>query len=242
MKNYIEKLEKENLILISENKLKSEFIANISHEIKTPLNSMIGFSSVLAKNKQNNLDNKQLKYLNVINSNSIKLLNILENVIDLNKIDLASNTLNPISIDLDVIIKKLIILIQSQINEKAMKIDYINNCKNTNHTIDVDKFNLILLHIISNAIKYSKISTGIITITINETDNNYEIIISDNGCGIDKDIETIFNSKYEYKGLGTGLSIIKYTISFLNGNIIANKNNPEGTNFTIMLNKEISFE
>jgi signal transduction histidine kinase len=132
---------------------------------------------------------------------------------------------------------------QNQLNEKAMKLNYTNTCKNTMHSTDIDKFNLILIHIISNAIKYSKISIGTININLYEDLNYYKIDIIDNGCGVDEDIITLFNDASKYKGLGVGLSVIKNAIKLLNGNItIKNNDNKEGTTFIISLKKELNFE
>jgi len=231
----IEELEKKNLELQSQNQLQSEFIANISHELKTPLNSMIGFSSVLSKNKQNNLEEKQLKYISLINSNSKKLLKILENVIELNKINLSKETLHPKDINLEELIKETISNMQNQIDEKAMNVNFENNCSNTNYTIDTDKLNLVILHIISNAIKFSDMSTGIINISINEDNDNFILTISNNGSKIDDEIVNIFNDKEKYKELGVGLSVVKNTLNTIQASAIVE--NTHGTSFSIYLKK-----
>jgi len=240
MKDYIEKinkLEKLNQELLSENKIKSEFIVNISHEIKTPLNSIIGFSSILKRNKNDNLEDKQLKYLNSINSNGIKLLTILENIIELNKIELQKEELHIKNINLDELMKDILALLQTQIDEKAMKLDYINKSINPIHSTDSDKVKLIIIHIISNAIKFSPMSTGEIDIILDENDDFFEISISNNGEEIDNSIKEIFNTKGKFENLGLGLSIIKNTINILNGyiNIISKNTN---TTFIINLRKE----
>jgi len=233
----IEELEKQNAFLISENNLKSEFIANVSHEIKTPLNSIIGFSSILGKNKNNNLEEKQLKYLNSINTNGLKLLNILENIIILNKIELNKEQLNLSTKNIHEFIQDIIKLLKIQVDEKAMKINFINRSNISTYTTDYDKLSLIIIHIISNAIKFSQISIGVIDIYLDEDDNNIIIDIKNNGTIIEDEIKELFNNKDNYKDLGLGLSVIKYTIKALNGSIqISTRDN--NTNFIICLQKE----
>jgi signal transduction histidine kinase len=233
----IEELEKQNAFLLSENSLKSEFIANVSHEIKTPLNSIIGFSSILGKNKNNNLEEKQLKYLNSINTNGLKLLNILENIIILNKIELNKEKLNISTKNLDEFIQDIIKLLKVQVDEKAMKINFLNSSNISTYSTDYDKLSLIIIHIISNAIKFSTISTGIIDLSLHENENNIIINIKNNGTIIEDEIKDLFNDKNNYKNLGLGLSVIKYTIKALNGSIQI-ETNDNGTSFIILLQKE----
>ena len=237
----IEKLKKENLELKSENRLKSEFITNISHELKTPLNSVIGFSSILSKNKKNNLDDKQLKYVNTINSNGVKLLKILEYVINLNKIELAKSELHIKTFDLNYIIKEVIELLSTQVDEKAMQLNYSCLCENLNCSSDISKLQFILIHLITNAIKHSKMSVGIIDIALECDDEYFKISIKDNANGISEDIKDIFNNydkksnEKQYESLGLGLSVAKNTIQLLQGYIELKSKIDFGSTFIINL-------
>ncbi len=251
LSNTTKRLKDSHLELIQANRLKSEFMANVSHELRTPLNSIIGFSSLLMKNKQENLKPKQLKYLNSINTNGINLLDMLSEVIELSKIEVGKIKLNIAPVNIIAILNEMVKLFKTQANEKAIKLDFINYIDKEIlvYSTDDQRIKQILVHLVNNALKFTKQSVGVVNISLDEDDEYYIIRVEDNGIGIDeKDFNTIFKSfnqiqtgdDKEYMGLGIGLAVSKSIIEHLDGSIKLESKKGEGSTFSIYLPKKVN--
>ncbi len=226
----IRSLKTSNLELLGINKLKSEFIANISHELKTPLNSIIGFSSLLSKNKTDNLDIKQLKYINSINSNGLKLLDIITQTVELSKIESGKMDLNINPVSLADITNTIIRILQIQANEKAIKLEFVNDTNDINLICNTDevKIKQVLLSLITNSIKSLPRSSGIINVKIDHNNKYFILTIKDNRQYIKKD------NKYINLDLKISRSIIKH----LDGYVDLKSSKNKGNIFTIYLPKK----
>ncbi len=246
-------LKQAELELIQANRMKSEFMANVSHELRTPLNSIIGFSSLLSKNKKENLDTKQLKYLDSINNNGIKLLQMLSEVIELSKIEVGKLDFILAPTNLYVIVSSIVQLLQTQANEKAIELKFTNTIDKdvVVYSTDEQKLKQVMVHLINNAIKFTPQSSGVIDIQLKQNNQYYIINIKDNGIGIDEeDFQRIFQSfaqvqvgdDKEYMGLGLGLTISKTIIEHLGGYIDLQSIKDEGSVFSIYLPKKVENE
>ncbi len=242
-------LKQAELELIQANRMKSEFMANVSHELRTPLNSIIGFSSLLAKNKKENLDAKQLKYLDSINNNGVKLLQMLSEVIELSKIEVGKLDFIIAPTNLFAVVSSTVQLLQTHAGEKAIELKFVNKI-NKNiivYNTDEQKLKQVIVHLISNALKFTPQSSGVINIQLNQNDKYFIIIVKDNGIGIDQEnFKKIFKSfaqvqvgdDKEYMGLGLGLTISKTIIETLDGYIDLQSIKDEGSVFSIYLPKK----
>lgn len=188
LKQKIKLLENSHLELKESNKQKSDFIVNISHELKTPLNSIIGFSSLLLKNKDENINDKQLKFLQSINSNGKKLSEQLTDLIELSKIEVGKLTLHRSKIDVILMINNTIQLLQSQVNEKACNITFINELDKEElfYTTDEHKIQQLFIYIITHILQSSIISKGKISISLTQDKQNFIISLCDKGIEINK--------------------------------------------------------
>lgn len=231
----------------SANRSKSEFLANMSHEIRTPLNAVIGFSEVLS----DLVDNKQQKsYLDSIKTAGESLLLLINDILDLSKIEAGQLEIKNSQIDTRSIFKKIEQIFLKEIMDKNLKI-IVEIDQKLPETLYLDQTRLrqILLNLVGNAVKFTEKGTIKLSaepIKYTEITNKIDLNISvkDTGIGIHKkDLKKIFESfeqqsgqdSDKYGGTGLGLSITKRLIELMNGQIDVISIKDQGTTFTITL-------
>lgn len=211
---------------------KSKFISHISHELRTPLNSILGFSDLIGL--AGTLNNKQREYLNDIKVSSLHLLEMINEILDMSKIEAGAITLNLKEFEIEQVIDETINILHPLLKQKLTK-----NIKNFKIKADYQKIQQILFNLLSNAIKFTP-ENGEITITTNLTDKTI-ITIQDTGIGIaPENQEKIFN-KFEQvdatikNSTGLGLSITKELVKLHNGTISVESSLNKGAKFVIAL-------
>ncbi len=227
-----EKLSEQNKKLIETDKIRTEFLANISHELRTPLNSIIGFSSALKDNVAGELNEKQKIYTNKILSSAIHLTGLINDILDMTKLESNALKLNPVLNYPNEIIKEVLNVIEPLKWEKEIQIETVFKL-NEKIMIDGQKFRQIICNIIGNAIKFSHKGGKIIIKTDKIKDkktglNKAVIKIKDFGTGIDKknhkkifekfvQLDNIYTKTYSSTGLG--LTITKELVKLHKGEI-----------------------
>jgi signal transduction histidine kinase len=238
--NELLKTQKDDLI--TANKIKDDFLANMSHELKTPLNSINVISSVMKKNSQNNLNEKQIKNLNIINQCGNELLFLVNDVLDLSKLEKAEIKLNKKVIDINDYFKKIYTTILPQAKQKNLQFKLNLNLTITTFDTDEQRLNQIINNLLSNAIKFT--SKGTVTLDISNDYNQLIIIVQDTGIGIPKEkANHIFDrfkqvdtsTSRKYGGTGLGLAISKELIHLFKGEIFLSSKIDEGTKFEVHL-------
>jgi signal transduction histidine kinase len=226
-------------------KLKSSFLANLSHEIRTPMNAIVGFSDLL--NEPNLSDHSKEEYLKIIKNCGINLVSIIEDLIEMSKIDSKQITPNYKGIDLDACVKELYETIRVTIpNNKELELYFIENEASIPKKILTDEIKLkqVIVNLISNAIKYTEKGKVTFGYQINEKDKNIEFTVKDTGLGIDKEnLKVIFDRfrriedefSAELSGLGLGLAISKAYIEMLGGTISEKSIIKVGSEFTFTI-------
>ena len=222
---------------------KSAFLANMSHEIRTPLNAIIGFSTLLSKSEE--LDNKTQKQLEVINSNAISLLTIINDILDVSKIESGNFTLSYENVDLESLSENVIELFSKKAMEKHLKLIF-NIDKEIPKCIITDSIRLkqVLSNLLSNAIKFTnkdgEVYLNITWLQSNFTKTKIRFEVKDTGIGIPENkISTIFkpfiqidnSSNKEYQGTGLGLSICSDIVKSLGSKIEISSGLNKGTIF-----------
>ncbi len=240
----LEEIRLENLHLEAADKAKSEFLASMSHELRTPLNASIGFSELLMQGLAGELSEKQKHYVdNVLTSNQF-LLSLINDILDLSKIEAGKIELVPEKMSIPVSIKETLTLVK----EKALKHNVLLKTEfdPALEFIEADKqrFKQILFNLLSNAVKFSKDEGGIVTIATKKADDMAQISVSDTGIGIKpENMGRLFN-KFEqlepglsqkYGGTGLGLAITKQLVEKHGGRIWAESNYGEESIFTFTL-------
>lgn len=222
-------------------KYKNEFLANMSHELRTPLNSIILLSKLLSMNSDKNLNEDGVKKASVINKAGNDLLLLINDILDLSKIESGNMELDIKAVSTNDIIDDVRGLFESLADEKGVRFVINNNFGDT-FTTDKTKLAQVLKNLLSNSFKFTK--HGSVTLDINSTDTEVIISVEDTGIGIPSNkLDTIFEAfkqvdgtiSREFGGTGLGLSISKTIIEHLNGVIEVESVFGDGTKFTVTL-------
>lgn len=226
-------------------KVKNEFLANMSHEIRTPLNAVIGFTDLLLETE---VTQEQKEYLLTMRNSGEILLSLINNVLDLSKLDSEKFEIEEISFDLYQYVGDVVKLMNIKAKEKKISLDLKIDPQTPKQVFgDSTRLGQILLNLIGNAVKFT--NEGGVTVTVKPqhvTGNNSEIYfeIKDTGIGIvSNKINTVFGAFAQaksdtsriYGGTGLGLTIVKKLIKLLKGKILVESKFGEGSVFKIIL-------
>ncbi len=238
-------LEDANMELLAAHKQKSEFVANMSHELRTPLNSIIGFSGILMKNRKGNLSDSDLQRVEKINRNGRHLLSLINDILDLSKIEAGRMDTIIEDTDLVAVIHDVVEMLQPQAEAKDLMLKTEISGPNIRLSTDGHKLKQVLINLAANAIKFTKDGSVTLGLTVlEESINRIRIEVSDTGIGIPKDkLDTIFeaftqadaSTTREYGGTGLGLAISKSIIELLGGRLTVQSEVGVGSNFIIDL-------
>jgi signal transduction histidine kinase/DNA-binding response OmpR family regulator/CHASE3 domain sensor protein len=222
---------------------KSEFLANMSHELRTPLNSILLLSRLLSENNDSNMNNEQVEFAKVIHSSGNGLLGLIDEILDLSKIEAGKMELEFLDISTKEITDNLKGLFNEVAKEKGIEFKIV--AENAPLVIRTDKMRLeqILKNLLSNAIKFT--SQGSVTLEIRKNatdDKKVSFIVKDTGIGIPREKQPLIfeafqqadgSTKRKYGGTGLGLSISRELAKLLRGEISLKSNTNEGSEFTL---------
>ncbi len=229
-------------------KYKSEFLANMSHELRTPLNSILLLSRLMAENTDENLNEEQIESAKVIQSSGNSLLSLIDEILDLSKIEAGKMELDYQNVRISDITQELQNLFSPLVKEKALEFK-INIQPNIAEVIETDKLRVdqILRNLLSNAIKFT--SEGRITLDITEDEqsqNNIIFTVTDTGIGIAEEKQKIIfeafqqadgSTRRKFGGTGLGLSISREIARLLGGEIKLQSQENEGSTFSLIIPK-----
>lgn len=242
-KSYAYKTIKEqNQRILDADKAKNEFIANISHELRTPLNAIIGFSDVLKSEIFGKLNPKQIEYISDINSSGIHLLGMINEILDLAKIESKSVKIHKTEFNLNKAIIEVINIVKPLSHKKKIKIEQ-DFSSSIDISADYQKVQQILFNLLSNAIKFTP-EKGSISVNLDTAGKNVLLKVKDTGIGIAKKYQgKIFgkfvqlNSTYTKKesSTGLGLTITKELVELHGGKISLESKVNEGSTFIVEL-------
>jgi len=238
---------KSNKILERTLKSQEEFLANISHELKTPLNVIYSTIQLFDMYcKVGSLDEKKdaiLKYINSMRQNCYRLSKLINNIVDLSKIEAGFFELNLSNNNIVEIIEEIVNSVTAYTDVKGLNIIFDTNIEEKIIACDPEKIERIVLNLISNAIKFSNIGNEIY-VNIKDKNEFIEISVKDNGIGIKHDqLETIFNRFKQVdkslsrnaEGTGIGLSLVRAIVEMHKGIIYAQSEFGKGSKFIVEL-------
>ena len=222
---------------------KSEFLANMSHELRTPLNAIIGFSEVLLERMFGEINEKQTEYLEDVLSSGRHLLSLINDILDLSKIEAGRMELEMASFDMPLALQNAMTLVRERADRHGIALGLTVDERLGTFVGDERKLKQILLNLLSNAVKFTP-EGGRISVKAMPADGSVEISVSDTGIGIaPEDQETIFEefrqvgSDYARKreGTGLGLTLTKKLIEMHGGKIWVKSEVGKGSTFTFTL-------
>ena len=236
----------EQLSLIS--KYKSEFLANMSHELRTPLNSLLILSKMLSENKEQNMSEEQIKFSRTIYSSGCDLLALINEILDLSKVEAGKMPVVPRDVRIPEISEYLEHTFRPVANHKGIEFslestpEVVNSLVNT----DVARVQQILKNLLSNAFKFTE--QGRVTLKISKSMSKGEEVlsfaVSDTGIGISKDKQGLIFEAFQqadgttnrkYGGTGLGLTISRQIAQLLGGNIFVSSEPGQGSTFTLTI-------
>ena len=231
-------IEKQHKKLVEVDKTKNLFLANISHELRTPLNAIIGFSQALSAQIFGSLNDKQAEYIKDIQISGLHLLGMINEILDLSKIEANVMKFNPIKLDPNVAINEVVNILEPLYKNKNIAVE-LNLKNDISLNADNQKFQQILYNLLSNAIKFTQ-NNGKIEIISKVEGDKYYLEIKDNGIGIDKKYHNKIFKKFVHlenlyannqSSTGLGLTITKELVKLHNGKITLKSELNKGTSF-----------
>lgn len=219
--------------------LKSAFLANTSHEIRTPMNSIIGFSSLMEE--MENMPAEALEYIQIIKRNSHFLLALINDIIDISKIEAGQLNIAKRRVPLNSFFNEFKDVFNNQSKEVELK--FINHLEKVELNFNTDQIRLkqIIFNLMSNAIKFTK--EGFVQLEVDRIENNLIFTITDTGIGIPQEDLTLLFQRFgrssdsqkniKYKGSGLGLPISKACVELLGGSIQVDSELGKGSKFSI---------
>jgi len=228
------------------NEAKSRFLANMSHEIRTPMNAVLGMAELLL---QEDLSKRQFQYANDIKSSAEALLSIINDILDMSKVQEGKLTLLPIHYDFNALIDSVSSVAHFLVSNRSITFRLCMPEEPVFLYGDNIRLRQVLLNLLSNAIKFT--DEGFVTLTISYTDNSIKIIVSDTGMGIrSEDLPTLFEAfeQFDVKknrtkiGTGLGLTIVKSILSMMNGDVSVESVYGKGTSFYVEIPKILGDE
>ena len=235
---------------LEDNKLKLDFFVNISHELKTPVN-LISSTIQLIKLNLKNLSKEDAniisKYIDIMESNSMRLIRLINNLIDSTKIDSGFVKFTPINADIIKFVEDVCDSVVDYVDFNKMNLIFDTDREEEIVLFDPDIIERILLNLLSNAVKFNKVG-GTIYVNLYTKDNEIRITVRDEGIGIPKEkLSSIFKrfeqiqtkNKIEKQGSGIGLYLVKSLVTLHGGNIKVESKVNEGSKFIVTIPKKV---
>lgn len=222
---------------------KSEFLANMSHELRTPLNSIIGFSEVLLEKTFGDLNEKQMRYASNIHTSGKHLLELINDILDLSKIEARKIELKYEKIPLKETLSECQTLVKSMASKKNISLEFEVEELPFNISVDPVRFKQIMYNLLSNAIKFTP-DGGIVNVDAKPVNGMLQISVKDTGVGIaKKHHEKIFEEFYQvdssyskkYEGTGLGLPLTKKLVELHGGKIWMESELEKGSTFSFTI-------
>lgn len=224
-------------------RMKSEFVSLVSHELRTPLTSITGYTDMLLEGDAGDIKEEQAEFLQVIKRNTQRLTKLVNELLDVSRIEAGAIKLNLVPVDAATLVKEVVESIRPQIESKKQTIDVVFSENIPALMADANRITQILTNLISNAHKYTQ-EKGIITIKVHVENNKLCIDINDTGIGLTKDDQNKLFTKFfrsdnpdakKIGGVGLGLWITRSLVEMHGGNITVSSIPGKGSTFSISL-------
>jgi protein-histidine pros-kinase len=229
-------------------RLKSEFLANMSHELRTPLNGIIGFSEFLVDEKPGKLNEKQKEYLNDILNSGRHLLQLINDVLDLSKVEAGKMELFPEKFALAKAVEEVCAVVSPQATRQNVSIQKDISRSVENVMLDQQKFKQVLFNLLSNAVKFTDGGGRVEIVATRSPPDGLLLQVRDTGIGIKReDLDKLFiefqqldsGTDRRYEGTGLGLALTKKIVELQKGSISVESEPGRGSIFAVTLPEAI---
>ena len=237
-----QELEMQRIQVEETTRLKSEFLSNMSHELRTPLNSINALSHVLIRQASHKLSAEENEYLIVVERNGKRLLALINDILDLSKVEAGKIELQPRPLSLNALINQVADNLQPLVKQKNIAMTFESPGESIDIETDESRLDQVLVNVIGNAVKFT--DKGGVTISLSKDEKAIHIEVKDTGIGISQDaIPYIFDefrqvdgsTSRSYEGTGLGLAIANKLVHALHGKIAVESTLGKGSAFTISL-------
>lgn len=243
----LEELKQLNIKLQDADRYKSIFLASMSHELRTPLNSIIGYTGILLMGMTGNLNDEQNKQLNKVKNNARHLLSLINDILDISKIEADKVELHCEEFSLKALINEVVETIQPKVAEKHLEMN-VEISEDISITTDMRRIKQVILNLVSNAVNYS--DSGMIRIKAEKLGaNKLKLSVKDTGIGIaENELPRLFQPFQQIdssltkknKGTGLGLYLCRKLMILLQGNIYVKSELGKGSEFFIEIPLKIN--
>jgi signal transduction histidine kinase len=233
-------LEKAKEAAEGADRLKSSFLATMSHELRTPLNAIIGFTGIILQELAGPLNNEQRKQLSMVQKSAHHLLDLINDVLDISKIEAGQLVLFVTSFELKPSIEKMVSLVSPSAEKKGIKLRVAVEADVGKTATDQRRLEQVILNLLNNAVKFTE--KGHVLISCGRENEDYVLSVADTGIGMHpEELPDLFQPFHQidtglarkHEGTGLGLSICKKIVSMMGGSINVESNWQAGSIFTI---------
>ena len=239
----INEIQEKSAQLESANRHKSEFLANMSHELRTPLNAIIGFSEVLSEKMFGEVNDKQMQYLKTINASGQHLLSLINDILDLAKIEAGRMELDLTRFNVAAALDSALTLIRERAGRNGVALEIQCDDALQDWTADERKFKQVLLNLLSNAVKFTP-QGGKITLAAKRAGDCLEVSVTDTGVGIAPEDQAAVFEEFKQvggdrlkkaEGTGLGLSLTRKFVELHGGQLGLTSEPGKGSTFSFTL-------
>ncbi len=229
---------------LAANQAKSDFLANMSHELRTPLNAIIGFSEVLEAGQAGELSEKQKEYCGEIHASGLHLLALINDILDLSKIEAGKMTLELERVDLSVLLASSLAIVREKALRHDIALESLIAPDLGAVAVDVRKFKQMVYNLLANAVKFTPDGGRVLLSAQRLSPGVFEFAVSDTGIGIaEKDLRRLFQPfeqldgslARKYEGTGLGLSMVKRLAELHGGTVSVSSAPGRGSCFAVRL-------
>ena len=224
--------------------LKTEFFSNMYHELKTPLTVIIGAIQLMEQTPVSAASEpkKPCRQIQTIKQNCFRLLRLINNILDITKIESGYIKLHPVNCNIVYLIEEITQSVLPYSERKGLILEFDTEEEEIITAVDIDKIERIMLNLLSNAIKFTT-TGGKVTVNVYKRNGNVYISVKDTGPGIPKSMQPLIFERFHQvnssltrsEGTGIGLSIVKCFVEIHNGSITLNSQEGEGSEFLLEL-------
>jgi signal transduction histidine kinase len=221
---------------------KSRFLANVNHELRTPLSSIIGYARLMRRETEGQISSLQRENLEDLLRNAERLLRLIDSLLDLAKIEAGKMEVQLGPVAIDELVQSAVTTIEPMLNKETVRLVRNVPANMAPLYTDREKLRQIILNLLGNAVKFT--DRGEIKISACQENGNFKLAVADSGIGIDEtDMDRIFEefdrgrltSDDGYRGTGLGLAIVKRLVNFLGGSVAVESEVGNGSTFTVTL-------